>query len=71
VAASARASSIALRKAALLPDTVRVQARPLAEASIAWSHACRQAFRHRIARTAAAVALLFIVLLQAAPYLPD
>jgi hypothetical protein len=71
VAAGARAASIALRKAALLPDTVRIQARPLAEASIAWSHACRQARRHGLARTAAAVALLFIFLVQAAPYLPD
>jgi hypothetical protein len=70
-AATARASSIALRKAGLLPDTVRVQARPLAEASIAWSHAVRQARWHGLARMAAAIAIVFIALLQSVPYLPD
>jgi hypothetical protein len=71
VTAAARASSIALRKAALLPDTVRIQARPLAEASIAWSHACRQARRHQLARTAVAVFIIFFALVQVSPYLPD
>ena len=69
--AAARASSIALRKAALLPDTVRIQARPLAEAAIAWSHACRQARRHQLARTAVAVFIVFVALVQVTPYLPD
>jgi hypothetical protein len=69
--AAAHAASIALRKAALLPDTVRIQARPLAEASIAWSHAWRQARWHGLARTAAVFAVAFIILLQSVPYLPD
>jgi hypothetical protein len=71
VAAAAHAASIALRKAALLPDTVRLQQRPVAEAAIAWSHACRGAMWHRVARTAAAVLIIFIVLVQMTPYLPD
>jgi hypothetical protein len=68
---AAHASSIALRKAALLPDTVRLQARPLAEASIAWSHAWRRARWHRIARTVAAAVLVFGGLIQALPALPN
>jgi hypothetical protein len=60
-------ASIALRKAALLPDTVRVQQRPIAEASIAWSHAWRRARWHGIARVAAAILLLFISLMQSFP----
>jgi len=63
--------TIALRKAPLLPDTVRVQARPLAEASIAWCHAWRRAWWHGIARAATLAALVFIVLLQLFPVLPD
>ena len=69
--AAAHAASIALRKAALLPDTVRIQARPLAEAAIAWDHACRQARWHSLARTVAVIAVVFIALLQSVPYLPD
>ena len=70
-AATVHAASIALRKAALLPGTVRIQQRPVAEASIAWSHAVRQARWHGLARTAAAVLIVFVALLQSAPYLPD
>jgi hypothetical protein len=69
--ATARAASIALRKAALLPDTVRIQQRPIAEASIAWSHAVRVAGWHRLFRIVAAVLLVFVALMQSAPYLPD
>jgi hypothetical protein len=69
-APAAPRASIALRKAAVLPGTVRVQQRPVAEAAIAWSHACRQARWHSLARIAAAVALAFVALLQAVPYAP-
>jgi hypothetical protein len=65
-----RTSSVALRKAPLLPDTVRAQARPVAEASIAWSHAWRRARWHGIARTAAASILIFGGLVQALPTPP-
>jgi hypothetical protein len=63
--------SIALRKAALLPGTVRRQVRPMAEASIAWTHAWRRAYWRRIARVAAASALIFIGAVQAVPVLPN
>jgi hypothetical protein len=69
--ATPHAASIALRKAALLPDTVRIHQRPVAEAAIAWSHACRQAQWHGLARTAATVLIVFVALIQSAPYLPD
>ena len=64
-------SSVALRKAAVLPDTARRQARPLAEASIAWDHACRQAQWRRIGRTVATLVLILIALAQAIPTVPD
>jgi hypothetical protein len=63
-------ASVALRKAALLPGTVRAPLRPLAEASIAWSHAWRRARWHRIGRTAAAVALFLLALAAALPASP-
>jgi hypothetical protein len=63
--------SVALQRAAVLPDTARRQARPLAEASIAWDHAWRQAQWRRIGRTVAAVVLLLIALAQAMPTVPD
>ena len=66
-----RASSIALRKASLLPGTVRAQARPFAEASIAWSHAWQRARWRRVVRAAAVVLVIFIGLIQALPALPD
>lgn len=66
---AAHPASIALRKAPLLPGTRRLQARPLAEASIAWSHATRQAEWHRLARVAAGAALLFLLMIQAMRYL--
>jgi hypothetical protein len=59
--------SIALRKAALLEGTERWYARPLAEASIAWSHACRRAYWNRVARVAGTFLLLTIALAQALP----
>jgi len=63
--------SIALRKATLLPGTERRQLRPVAEASIAWTHAWRRAYWRRIARVVAASAVLFIAAVQAVPVLPD
>jgi hypothetical protein len=64
-------ASIALRKAAVLPETARQQARPLAEAAIAWDHAWRQAQWRRVARTVAAVVLILIALAHAIPAAPD
>jgi hypothetical protein len=64
-------ASIALRKAAVLPGTVRVQQRPVAEAAIAWSHAWRQAKLHSVARVVAAVVLAFVALMQMVPYAPS
>ena len=68
---AAQTASIALRKAALLPDTVRAQARPIAEASIAWSHAWRRAHWRRLVRAAAAFVLIFAGLVQSLPALPS
>lgn len=65
-----RSATIALRKAPLLPDTVRAQARPLAEASIAWSHACTQAEWNRLIRIAASVCFGLLVLYQLTRALP-
>jgi hypothetical protein len=64
-------ASVALRRAAVLPDTARWQARPLAEAAIAWDHACRQAEWRRIGRTVAVVVLLFLALASILPAAPD
>jgi hypothetical protein len=64
-------ASIALRKAAVLPETARWQARPLAEAAIAWDHAWRQAQWRRIGRTVATVILILIALVQILPTAPD
>ena len=65
-----RSASVALRKAPLLPDTVRAQARPLAEASIAWSHACTQAQWNRLIRIGASVCFGLLVLYQLTRALP-
>jgi hypothetical protein len=62
-----RASSIALRKASLLPGTVRVQARPFAEASIAWGHAWQRARWRRVVWTAAVFLVVLFGLIQALP----
>jgi len=59
--------SIALRKAALLESTERRYARPVAEASIAWTHACRRAYWNRVARVAGTFLLLVVALAQALP----
>jgi hypothetical protein len=64
-------ASAALRRAAVLPETARWQARPLAEASIAWDHAWRQAQWRRIGRTVATVVLILIALAHALPAAPD
>ena len=60
-------ASIALRKASLLDDTVRAPLRPVAEAAIAWEHACRRAQWHALGRGAAVFLLVFAFLLQALP----
>jgi hypothetical protein len=64
-------ASVALRKAAVLPETARRQARPVAEASIAWDHAWRQAQWRRIGRTVATVVLILIALAHAIPSVAD
>ncbi|HEU4349940.1 MAG TPA: hypothetical protein VFR35_19355 [Actinoplanes sp.] len=69
--ATALPASYALRKAAVLPGTRRDHSRPIAEASIAWTHACRRAQWHRIARIVTAVALVFVAVVQAVPSVPD
>jgi hypothetical protein len=66
-----RTSSIALRKAPLLPGTVRAQARPFAEAAIAWSHAWQRARWRRLAWGAVVFTLVLIGLVQALPNVPD
>jgi len=60
-------ASYALRKAALLPGTARIESRPVAEAAIAWLHAWRRAHWHRVARIATIVMLVLIAFLQAVP----
>jgi hypothetical protein len=70
-ATAARPSSVALRKAPLLPDTVRRHARPLAEASIAWAHAYRRHRWHVVARIGVVLFVALVALAQAAPALPD
>ena len=69
--ATRSAATMAMRKAAVLPDTARWQARPLAEASIAWDHAWRQAQWRRIGRTVAVVVLILIALALVVPTAPD
>ena len=64
-------ASVALRKAAVLPETARGQARPVAEASIAWDHAWRQAQWRRVGRTVATVVLILIALAHIIPTAPD
>ena len=65
--AGALPASYALRKAAVLPSTERVQARPVAEAAIAWTHAWRRANWHRVARVVTTICLILIAFLQALP----
>jgi hypothetical protein len=62
--AAALPVSYAARKAALLPGTERVQQRPIAEAAIAWEHACHKARWRRIGRTVALGLLVMLVFLQ-------
>ena len=61
------ATSIALRKAALLEVTERTPSRPLAEAAIAWEHAWQRARWHRIGRMAGGIAFGFLTLMYALP----
>jgi hypothetical protein len=42
--------TLALRKASVLPDTVRLGAVPQADAGIAWVHACKKEQWHRLGR---------------------
>jgi hypothetical protein len=60
-------ASYAARKAALLESTSRTQARPIAEAAIAWTHAWRRARWRRIGRTVALVALVMLAFAQIVP----
>jgi hypothetical protein len=66
-AAARLGETIALRKAAVLPGTERVRVRPLAEASIAWQHAWRQARWRRIGRIVGILAFGFMYLMYALP----
>jgi hypothetical protein len=61
------ATSIALRKAAVLEGTERARSRPLAEAAIAWEHAWQRARWHRIGRLVGGVAFGFLALMYALP----
>jgi hypothetical protein len=63
--------TVARRLAPLIPTTVRTQARPVAEAAIAWSHAYRRARWRLLGRQAAAVVLVFGALLQMVRALPS
>jgi hypothetical protein len=67
VRSMAPGASIALRKATLLEDTVRIPLRPVAEAAIAWEHAVRRARWHALGRAAAIFLLVFVGLIQALP----
>ena len=71
VAYAAGPASVALRKAAVLPQTARWQAQPLAEASIAWNHAWRQAQWRRVGARVLTVVLILLALAQALPTVPD
>jgi hypothetical protein len=63
-------ASVALRKAGLIPGTERRQARPLAEATIAWTHAWRRSHRHSWARAAVICGLTTIAIIQSLPPVP-
>lgn len=56
--------SMALRKAAVLPGTARAGLVALADAEIAWIQAYRKQYWRRIGRTAAAFAIILVVLVQ-------
>ena len=62
--AGSQRASLALRKATVLPDTVRIGAASLADAGIAWVKASRKAEWHRIGRLAATAILLVATLIQ-------
>jgi hypothetical protein len=66
----AAAGTVAQRLAPLLPSTVRVQQRPIAEAAIAWSHAYSRHRWRRLARAGAAVALVLGGIVQLLPSPP-
>ncbi|MEJ3746301.1 hypothetical protein WEI85_23795 [Actinomycetes bacterium KLBMP 9797] len=61
-----RWSSVALRLAAQVDSTRRPEARPMAEAAVAWWHAYEHR-RHRRLVAAAVAALVFVALLVRAP----
>jgi hypothetical protein len=50
--------TLALRKAQVLPGTVRLGAVPMADAGIAWVHACKKEQWHRVGRLIATGILL-------------
>jgi hypothetical protein len=57
-------ASLALRKAAVLPTTARSGLLALADAEIAWVQAYRRQYWRRIGRTAAAILIIFGVVVQ-------
>jgi hypothetical protein len=66
----APAESVARRLAPLLPPTVRVQQRPVAEAAIAWAHAYRRHELRRVARVVVSAVLAlggFVQVLERIP----
>ncbi|GGK85593.1 hypothetical protein GCM10012284_19840 [Mangrovihabitans endophyticus] len=64
-------SSVALRKTALLPPTMRAQRRCDAEAAIAWADAYRRHRHHVYARVTATVVLMLVAAGHLVAALPD
>jgi hypothetical protein len=64
VPAGVTATSLALRKAAVLPDTVRSGVGAIADAGIAWVHAYRRQQWHRAGRLIAFGILLFGTMIE-------
>jgi hypothetical protein len=65
------ADTMAQRLAPLLPPTVRLQQRPVAEAAIAWAHAYSRHRLRRLARLGVAIVLMFGTFVQLLPQLPN
>ncbi|GAA2661147.1 hypothetical protein [Paractinoplanes durhamensis] len=68
-AAASSRTSLALRKAMVLPDTVRTGSASMADAGIAWVKAYRKSEWHRIGRLAVTVILVVGGLIQSASWL--
>lgn len=65
------ADTVARRLAPLLPPTVRLQQRPVAEAAIAWSHAYARHRLRRLARLGVTIVLMFGAFVQLLPGPPN